>query len=83
MTESEREHWGEKAEIENTKRAKANMPAILEALENNDLLALTSYEMSKYSPEQKHLYSYELNVLRLKITKKVLNQIEQGLINPI
>merc|ERR1712235_174515 len=50
LTESEREHWREKAEIENTKRAEANMPAILEALENNDLLALTSYEMSKYSP---------------------------------
>merc|ERR1712235_186648 len=55
LPESERNHWEEKAEIENEKRAEANRPAILEALKNDDILALTNHEFKKYKPNQQFI----------------------------
>ena len=76
MPESERNHWEEKAEMENEKRIDANRPAILEALKNDDILALTSHEFRKYKPNQQFIYLNALSVLRLNITRKVLNEIK-------
>ena len=76
LPESERNHWEEKAEIENEKRAEANRPAILEALKNDDILALTNHEFKKYKPNQQFIYLNALSVLRLNITRKILNEIK-------
>ena len=70
---SEQDLWKEKAKIENEKRVEANEPAILEALENKDFLALSEHEFKKYNPEDMYIYKYELSVLRLNITKKILS----------
>lgn len=72
MSESERGVWKEKAKIENEKRSEANEPAILEAIKNKEFLALSYHEFKKYKPNQEYIYKYELSVLRLKTTKKIL-----------
>ena len=75
LPESEQDLWKEKAEIENEKRSKANEPAILEALKEKEFLALTSHEFLKYKPRDMYIYKYELSVLRLNTTRKILSEI--------
>merc|ERR1711962_7463 len=87
LPESEKDVWREKAKIENVKREKANEPAILEAINNNDIIALSETEYSRYHKDAKYtfpkgngyrapyIYNYELNCLKLKITKQILNDL--------
>lgn len=77
LPESERDLWKEKAKTENEKRSEANERAILEALKDKEFLALSAHEFLKYKPKDMYIYKYELSVLRLNITKKILSEISR------
>ena len=77
LPKSEQDLWNEKAKIENEKRSEANEPAILEALNDKEFLALSAHEFLKFKPKDMYIYRYELSVLRLNITKKILSEISR------